>query len=367
MNALFLDPGVSGGPETYLRGLAPAIARARPDVELTVVTTHSGATTLAADGWTDFARIVALNCEDGQRLRRQVAEQIKLPSLARARRFDVLHSLASIGPVWTPGVRHVVTLHDVTFMHQKTFGPATTAGMKAIVAGAARDADALLSGTAAARDDVCATLGLDPAQFVVAHHGRRPAPPAEGLPIARVTAEHDLAGRRVVLCVGAKRPHKNQGLLVRALPSLPDDVVLALVGHPEPYDRELRELAESLGVTGRVRFIDYVPDADLEALFRLADAFGFPTLGEGFGLPVIEALDRGLPVACSSIPVLREVGGDAVHLFDPYDPASAAAAVSGALLDGDRIRTAGPAWAARFTWDAAAQATLDAYDRALRA
>ena len=367
MNALFLDPGVSGGPETYLRGLAPAVARARPDVELEIVTTRSGAAALASDGWTGFARIVALPCEDGQRLRRQVAEQLKLPLLARARGFDVLHSLASIGPVHTPGVRHVVTLHDVTFMHQQTFGPVTTAGMKAIVAGAARDADALLSGTAAARDDVCATLGLDPARFVVAHHGRRPAPPADGLPLDRVRAEHDLGGARVVLCVGAKRPHTNQGLLVRALTELPDDVVLALVGHPEPYDRELRELAAERGVAARVRFIDYVPDEDLEALFRLADAFAFPTLGEGFGLPVIEALDRGLPVACSSIGVLREVGGDAVHLFDPYDPASAATAITDALRDGERIATAGPAWAARFTWEAAAQATLDAYDRALRA
>lgn len=367
MNALFLDPGVSGGPETYLRGLAPAIARARPDVELTIVTTRSGATALVADGWTDFARVVALPCEDGQRLRRQVAEQVKLPSLARARGFDILHSLASIGPVHTPGVRHVVTLHDVTFMHQRTFGRVTTLGMRAIVEGAARDADALLSGTAAARDDVCATLGLDPARFVVAHHGRRPAPRPDGLPIARVTAEYDLEGARVVLCVGAKRPHKNQELLVRALPQLPEHVVLALVGHPEPYDRELRELAAGLDVAGRVRFIDYVPDDDLEALFRIAGVFAFPTLGEGFGLPVIEALDRGLPVACSSIPVLREVGDDAVQLFDPYDPASAAAAITRAFADGDRIRSAGPAWAARFTWEAAAQATLDAYDRALRA
>ena len=102
LNALYLDPGVSGGPETYLRGLAPALARTHPDLRLTVVTTRSGARALRAEGWERFSRIVALPCEDGQRIRRQLCEQILLPLLVRRRRPDIVHSLASLAPACGP-------------------------------------------------------------------------------------------------------------------------------------------------------------------------------------------------------------------------------------------------------------------------
>src|SRR5882672_11080195 len=107
LNALFLDPAISGGPETYLRGLAPALARAHPESRFTVVTTRSGAQSLREDGWEPRFGVRSLPCEDGQRVRRQVAEQLLLPALARRLRADVLHSLASVAPIRTPGVTHV--------------------------------------------------------------------------------------------------------------------------------------------------------------------------------------------------------------------------------------------------------------------
>ncbi len=92
---------------------------------------------------------------------------------------------------------------------------------------------------------------------------------------------------------------------------------MVLAGHAEPYEDELRAEAARLGVQDRVRFLEFVPDAELEGLWRLADCAAFPTLGEGFGLPVIEAMARGVPVACSDLPVLREVGGDVRALLHP--------------------------------------------------
>ena len=139
-----------------------------------------------------------------------------------------------------------------------------------------------------------------------------------------------------------------------------------LAGHPEPYDAELRRIAEEIGAS-RVRFVDYVPDAELEALWELADCAAFPTLGEGFGLPVVEAMDRGVPVACSDIPVLREVGGDVPRYFNPHDPASVAAAVEAAIREApERVRR-GRARAAGYSWAEAARGTLDAYERARHA
>lgn len=363
LNALYFAPGVSGGPETYLRGLAPALASHQPDMRMTITTTRSGAAALRADGWGDFATLEALPCEDGQRLRRQWAEQVLLPRLARSRRVQVLHSLASIAPV-RPGTCSVVTLHDVTFMVRPTFGRATTAGMGMLIKAAASRADGLITGTAAARAEICRVLGVDESRFTVVHHGYLPRHSQQATSPDELRRRHSLDDARVVLCIAAKRPHKNQALLVRATPFLPADIILVLAGHAEPYEIELRALARELGVEDRVRFLDYLSDADLEGMWQAAGCVALPTLGEGFGLPVLESLAHGVPVAASDIPVLREVGGTLPHYFDPHDPAGAAQAIQAALSD-TRTRTEGPARAAEFSWRATARRTHEVYERAL--
>lgn len=363
LNALFLDPGVSGGPETYLRGLAPALARGFPEMSVSVATTRSGAAALRASGWEDFARIHALRCEDGQRLRRQLAEQVLLPRLARSLRVDIVHSLSSLAPI-RPGRPAVVTLHDVTFLLTPTFGAVTTRGMELLVRSAASHAQRLITGSAAARDEICAVLGVTPESFDVVHHGYEPYRGESFTSAAELRSRHALAEKRLVLCLAAKRPHKNQEVLVRAAASLPDNVVILLAGHAEPYEQQLRELVTGLGVTDRVRFAGYVTDAEREGLWRIASCAALPTLGEGFGLPLIEALAHGVPVACSDLPVLREVGEGLPHYFDPRDPSAAAAAIAAALAD-ERTASAGPAHAARFTWAAAARGTHASYVRAL--
>ena len=362
LNALFLGPGQSGGPETYLRGLVPALASEFPATRFVLVTTRAGARALRRDGWADLVELREVALDEGQRVRRLVAEQVWLPWSAR-RGFDVLHSLASIAPVWTPGTRSVITLHDVTFLRIRTFSRATTLAFRATVGPAAKRAAALLTGSAAARDEICALLGLDPDRFLVVPHGPG-RPPAEAADEESVRSAHGLGDRRILICVAAKRPHKNQGVLIRAVPALPDDVLVVLVGHPEAYDAELRSLASELCVNHRTRFVDFAPAPELEALWRLADCVAFPTLGEGFGLPVLEAMSRGVPVACSDIPVLREVGGALPFYFDPHDPLSAAAAIKAAMDDRSRVE-AGKERAAGFSWEQAARGTFEAYERAV--
>jgi glycosyltransferase involved in cell wall biosynthesis len=363
LNALFLDPSVSGGPETYVRALVPALARERPEARLTVVTTRSGAAALRRDGWAEWADVRELPCEDGQRLRRTWAEQVLLPRLARRLRVDVLHSTANLAPL-RPGVPAAITLHDVTFVLRRTFSWTTTVGIREIMSRAARRADSLLAPSAATRDEICAQFGLDPASVAVVLHGAGRRPEVEPMPEAELRKRYGLGASRLVLCVAAKRPHKNQGLLLRALPKLGDDTVVALAGHAEPYEKVLRSQAVELGVEERVRFLEYVENAELEGLWQLAECAAFPTLGEGFGLPVVEAMARGVPVACSDLPVLREVGGDVPHYFTPDDPAAAAAAIEAARADGE-ARTEGPRRAARFTWEESARLHWEAYERAL--
>ena len=363
LNAMFLDPGVSGGPETYLHALGDALVRRRPDVAFSVATTRRGAASLrAAGGWVDAVKVHELPADEGQRGRRLWAEQVLLPRLAAREGWDVLHSVASVAPV-RARVPAVITLHDVTFLHIPTFPRATTVAMSQIMRRASRRAQALIAISQATRDAVCDAFGLDPARVAVVPNGPG-RPPAEPAPLDDVLHRHGVDARaRIVLCVGAKRPHKNQELLVRAARELPGDCTVVLAGHAEPYERELRELA---GPDARVRFTGRLPDAELEALMGAAACVAVPSLAEGFGLPVLEAMRRGVPVACSDIGVFHEVAGDAARYFDPHDPAGAAAAIV-AAMDDPALRAAGPERAARFSWDATARGTLDAYERAVAA
>jgi glycosyltransferase involved in cell wall biosynthesis len=173
----------------------------------------------------------------------------------------------------------------------------------------------------------------------------------------------------VVLCVAAKRAHKNLHGLIRALAQIPEPrPQLVLPGSPNAYEAELRALAVELGVAASVRFPGWVSDPDLEDLYALARCFVLPTFEEGFGLPVLEAMVRGVPVACSDIPVLREVAGGAAALFDPGDPASIAAQI-GRLCADDELSAdlvaRGRERAHQFTWERTARATLESYRRAL--
>ena len=349
LDALWLDHGRSGGPETYLRGLAPALAAEVPSLDLHVATTRRGRAGLAADGWGDFATLHRLPADEGQRARRLLAEQVLLPK--RAGRA-LVHGLVT-GPVRTGGPL-VQTVHDATFLRVPTFSRATTLAMKAVIGGAGRHADALITASAAAADECAAAFGLRREDFLVVPHGAGRLPDVQPAPIDRLGIP---AGARVVLCVAAIRPHKNQALLVRALEHLPQDVWVVLAGAQEPYAEQLR---------GRPRVVlpGYVSDAELEGLWRRADAAAFPTLGEGFGLPVLEAMQRGIAVACSDLRVLREVGGDLPAYFDPHDAEGAAGAIEHALLaDG----AAGRDRAGQFTWQRCAQGTYEAYERAVAA
>jgi glycosyltransferase involved in cell wall biosynthesis len=215
----------------------------------------------------------------------------------------------------------------------------------------------------AAAGEIAATLGIDRSRIapIPLGPGGDPAPPE---PEGDVRRRRGLERARVVLCVAAKRPHKNQGLLVDALELLPDDVHLVLAGHDEGYGGEVARRAAELGVSGRTHLLDYVSAGELEALWAMAWCAAFPTLAEGFGLPVLEALRRGVPVACSDLPVMREVGGDVPHYFSPTDPAAAAAAIEAAGRDG-RAADEGRRRAARFTWAESARLHWEAYERAL--
>lgn len=140
-------------------------------------------------------------------------------------------------------------------------------------------------------------------------------------------------------------------------------------GYATWHEAELRARADELGIAADVRMPDWLSGPELEGVWTLARAFVFPSLYEGFGLPVLEAMARGVPVACSNTSSLPEVAGDAALMFDPHDERAIATAIETLLSQDDlaRARTCerGLIRAEQFTWERTARATLDSYARAL--
>jgi glycosyltransferase involved in cell wall biosynthesis len=182
------------------------------------------------------------------------------------------------------------------------------------------------------------------------------------VPAAAVAAARDRyqLPRKFILTVGAHRPHKNHGILVRALTALPADVSLVIVGYfdssfPDPLPRLIAEL----GMESRVRLVPEVADELLPAVYRAASVFAFPSLAEGYGIPVLEAMASGIPVVASDIPALSEVTGSAAVLVPPGDTAGWASAIAEILADpvmSAGLTAAGAAVAAGVSWQRGATA-----------
>lgn len=172
-----------------------------------------------------------------------------------------------------------------------------------------------------------------------------------------------------VLYAGSLSPHKNLERLVLAFARLQDSVTLAVAGYRDPrYWPRLARLAARSGVSDRVRFLGYVTDGELAALYAGARAVVVPSLYEGFGLPVLEAMACGAPVIASSAGAVPEVAGEAALLVDPYDEAGWATAIQRVLDDRElalRLRSQGIARAQQFTWEAAAERMLEVINAVL--
>jgi glycosyltransferase involved in cell wall biosynthesis len=364
LNLIFLVPGETGGMEVAARELVPALARAAPEVRFTAFVGRDAA---GLDLGVDRV-VLPLSASD--RVQWVRGEQLVLPRAAARLGCDVVHSLASTAPGTGP-FRRVATIHDLNYLMvpEAHFG-VRALGMRVLVPLAARRSHRVITGSANTRDDLVGRLGVAPERIDVVPHGLgRPAVVAP-TPPAELRRRLELGARRVLLCLSAKRPHKNLAALLDALARIPAErrPVAVLAGYRTPYEAELRRRAEELGVAADVRFPDWLPDADVEGLFGLADVFAYPSLYEGFGLPVLEAMARGVPVACSRGSSLTEVAGDAALLFDPGDVEDMRGAIERLLGDEaerERLRAAGRARAATFTWERTARLTLESYGRVL--
>jgi glycosyltransferase involved in cell wall biosynthesis len=265
----------------------------------------------------------------------------------------------------------VTTVHDLIYARfPEAHGGLRVLGMRALVPLAVRRSHRVIADSAATERDVVELVKVAPERIDVVPLGLGAAPQGQARSATEVRADLDLGQRRVLLSLSAKRPHKNLMKLIDALATIPPErrPLLLLPGYETWHEAQLRQRAQELGLARDVRFMGWVSREDLEGLWAIADAFVYPSLYEGFGLPVLEAMARSVPVACANASSLPEVAGDAALLFDPHSEAEIAAAIQRLLSEpqlAQQLREAGRWQAAKFTWERTARLTLASYSRAL--
>jgi glycosyltransferase involved in cell wall biosynthesis len=358
-----------GGLETYVRQLLPALLALRPGLRISVFVTDAGRDCLAAEPWAGSVELVTHPLV-GLPYGKAAAEVMVVGSLATKRGVDVLHSVALTAPLRTRAAS-VITIADVTWLREpETVGPVTALLWRVIVPTVARRAGRVITLSEAARREILEDLPVRPDRVEV-------IPCGSGNGLSAVVSEEGelrkrfgLGERRVVLAVSALSLHKNLPPLVRALAHVREvhpDVVLVIAGNPTKHGRELAELAQDLGVRDALSLPGWVDEPDLEGLYRMASCFVFPSRREGFGMPILEAMARGVPVACSDASAVPEVAGDAALYFTPERPDQIAQAIDRLLGDPQlaaELVERGRARQRMFTWSRAAEETLAVYERA---
>jgi glycosyltransferase involved in cell wall biosynthesis len=370
VNAIFLEPPM-GGLETYVRALLPELVRIAPGIRFSVFCGPRGHELLQAEDWSGEVELVT-HPLFGARGLKAISEMTVLGAIA-GRRVDLLYSVAFMAPLKTRAV-NVVLLADVIWIVAPDEDQAMTMRLwRVAVPPIARRADRVIAISRSGAEDIVRYVRVPRERIDVVPLGPgvqpRTAPTAE----AALRERLGLGAGRIVLAVSAKKVHKNLVRLVEAMRIVADrdpSAVLVLVGRSTSHEQKLRALAAAQGLATNVVFPSYVDQADLEGLYAAASCFVLPSVNEGFGLPILEAMGRGVPVACSNVSAMPEVAGEAARYFDPLRPDEIAEAVLDVLGDralASRLIAAGYERARAFSWEKTAELTLESFERAWRA
>jgi glycosyltransferase involved in cell wall biosynthesis len=304
-----------------------------------------------------------------RRLVRIVWEQTIWPWLARRDGLALAHSMAFVRPLLL-SCPTIVTIYDLSFIHYPDAFPAwQRLYLKLQTVHACRRAQQLITISESGRRDVEQQFGVSPERITVVQPGVdpafRPLPPDE---VACFRQQHDLP-ERFVLHVGTLQPRKNLPLLLDAFARLlAPDVELVMAGGKGWLFAEIFAKVEALGLQDRVRFVGYVPDEALPWWYNAAALLVFPSLYEGFGLPVVEAMACGTPVIAANTSSIPEAAGDAALLFNPIDVNGLAERMDLVLNNtavSDQLRQQGPLQAKRFSWERAGRETAVVYQALL--
>lgn len=281
---------------------------------------------------------------------------------------QIFHGLSGELPVGIRkrGVKTVVTIHDLIFMrHPEYYNSIDVKIYTRKFRHALREADRVVAISECTKRDICELGGVEAERVDVIYQScaKRFSDIPTDRGLWQVRNKYGLPDR-YILNVGSIEQRKNVLLAVKALHRLPDDVALVIVGRHTPYADEVGQYVKENGLCGRVLMLNGVPDEDLPALYRMADAFVYPSRYEGFGIPIIEAIRLGLPVVACTGSCLEEAGGPDSLYVGPDDDEAMAHAISQVLygVEGrERRIELSQAYVERFENTGAAQRFADLY------
>jgi glycosyltransferase involved in cell wall biosynthesis len=341
------------GIGTYVRNLLKQLARLDRGDEYVVICKPEDAA-LAASLGPNFQAI-----PDRSRPY-SIAEQLTVPLDLHRQRVDLLHEPHYVLPPLVPCAA-VVTIHDCIHLRFPQYLPNRAAHVyaRAFLWTATHQADRIITVSEASKRDILQYFRIPPERVEVIYNGiddRYWLPPDEEQ-IERVRQRYQLTDQ-FLLYAGNIRPHKNLERLIEAFHQLRrgefEHLKLLIIGDEISKYATLRRAVHRYKLHKHVRFLGFVPDETLAALYRLAAVFVFPSLYEGFGLPPLEAMASGTPVVTSNVSSLPEVVGDAALLIDPYDAEAIAGGVRMVLSDPtlrDDLRARGQKRAREFSWE----------------
>ena len=360
----------SAGIGRYTRGLIGGLAALDQENQYTL---FSAGEALSAEGWPPNFRVRVVPIQARHLGIAWHRLHLPLPADWLAGQADLFHSPDFTLPPLARA-HGVVTVHDLSFLTvPECADPRLRVFLERSVPGAVRRARRVLADSANTANDLNRLLKVPAEKISVVEAGIEPRfqPVLDPAQLARVRARYCLP-ERFILGLGTLEPRKNFVGLIQAYAELqrlaphPQDLVIA--GGPGWLYEGIYAEARRLAQPERVCFPGFVADEDLPALYSLADAFAFPSLYEGFGIPPLEAMACGTPVICAGNSSLPEAVGDAALLVDATDTAGLAAGLQALLTDDGlraRLVNAGLARAASFSWSRAARALLGAYRQAM--